>query len=45
MALVEADCPTERPQPTQQEVDVVIAIDTSFCNHYRIDQVRSTTRE
>ena len=45
MALVEADCPMERPKPTQKEVDVVISIDTSFCNHYRIDQVRATARE
>ena len=26
-------------------VDLIVAVDSSFCNHYRLEQVKSTVRE
>ena len=46
-AVMTAECPldVDIPVPTSTLTDVVIAVDTSFCNHYRIQQVKSTVNE
>ena len=46
MAKSATEC-TGNPRPKAQPmtIDLVVAIDTSACNYYRIDQAKNTLRE
>ena len=50
-AVMKAECRAEyngnrsKRSPHETTVDLILAVDTSYCNHYRIEQVKSAVRE